>query len=141
MSDPAYDWPWANCWGYKVIQRLWVPVLGCSLERSSCAPRLAFTSAKLKGRSAKHPRYPEIFLCLGTHRDVDTPRSSVRTFAAELFLCILSCHMWVHGQPFLHLCLSYPSQCGFFYKSLVLRLLFSQSTEVQPTSTEVGYSD
>lgn len=40
---------------------------------------------------------------------------------------ILSHCPWERGQLFLCLCLSYQAQYGFFCKSLVVRLLFSQS--------------
>lgn len=59
------------------------------------------------------------------YHGVETLHSSGRIFAAEISLPILSHFMWVWGQVFSHLCPFYLSQCGFFGKSLVTRLLFS----------------
>ena len=50
---------------------------------------------------------------------------SERTSAAEIHLPIFIHHLWVWDQPIRHLCPSYQSPCGFFFKSLVAGLPFS----------------
>ena len=45
---------------------------------------------------------------------------------AQIPLRIFICHMWVWDQLIPHLQSSYQSQCSFFFKSLVVVLLFLQ---------------
>lgn len=55
---------------------------------------------------------------------IETPSSFRAIFEAEISLQILSHHIWVWDQSFLHLCSSYQSGCGLFYTTLLIRLLF-----------------
>ena len=62
MSDAACDWPWATCLELQSDPQFMAAFEepGCVWKGPSCAPRLAFTSSGLSGRSAKVPRHPEI---------------------------------------------------------------------------------
>lgn len=120
---------WSSEWVHP-SSRCWVRPCSGPLRGSLGTPAallltwteslLVFTARCHRGSSSWHwcSRW-------GVRCGAGSPHSSVGTFVATMSLPILNCHIWVWNQPVLRLCPSCQPPHGFFFLSLVIRVLFS----------------
>ena len=69
------------------------------------------------------------FILLALEPWAGGPGVGLGPFTPEISLQIFICHMWVWDQPILRLHLSYQSQCGFFFNSIIVGLPFSSISD------------
>ena len=118
------------CWsseGISSSKSVCEPLRGAAWDsRKLCLPQpqspLVFTGRTYADFSSWHFSYGGLLFLEASARG---PTVGLGPLTPEISLQIFICHTSVWDQPVPGLCPSYQSQCGFFFKSIVVGLPFS----------------